>query len=211
MEVVEISSRMDYILQKQEGRVMLDEYKKSIYLTKAQERFVTKILAEYEYTDAMRQILGPLLVLKEETSFPAGVETNMYDLDPALNVKSVVYEYLNEGMMLIPLDWNDIHKTKPNPFRKPYQKLSYRITGRDKFTIFTSETPTKYVYVYCKEPDPIVLENFAPADLKVNGIDAVTTSELPYDSVLTVIDIAVELVMQDISRLTPRVQQEQKN
>lgn len=212
MEVNEISARIDYTLQKQKAGLVLDEYKKSLLMTRAQERFVTQVLGAYEYTDAMRHILGPLIVTETVITFPSPdlSNPNMYPIAPVEGVKAIVYEYLNENIMLIPLDWNDIHKTRPNPFRKPYSKLAYRITGKDKFTIFTTENPTKYVYVYCREPKPIVLESFVGTTLSVNGSTITQTSELPYDSILSVIDMAVQLAMQEAGAFAPK-QREERN
>jgi hypothetical protein len=208
MEVQEISSRLDYALQQAKGGLILDEYQKSLYITKAQVLFVDDVLSKYEYGDTIRHILGPLIVKAEETSF-SNEGTDLYGVTPEFGIKSILYEEVNAQVMTIPLDYNDIHDARVNPFRKPYKKLAYRITGNDILTIFSSEIPTVYKYDYCKEPQAIVLETI-PTELAIQGIETETESELPYDSVMKVIDLAVVEILRDIQRLTPPKQEAKK-
>ncbi len=209
MEVQEISSRLDYALQKAKGGLILDEYTKSIYLTKAQVMFVESVLARYEYGDSLRHVLGRMLVPVEDTTVVA-TDGDKYSFDSPLDVKSIVYEIANDTIPVIPLDHNDEHEVTASPFRKPYPDLAYRITGNKIFTIFSSETITKFYYIYCKEPKAIVLETL-PSGLKIRTIGTATASELPYDSVLKVIDMAVLEILKDRARLAPAQEQEKTN
>jgi hypothetical protein len=210
MDVQEISSRLDSALLKASGGLVLDEYVKSLYLTKAQSLFVETVLGQYEYGEVLRHILGSMLVDVEETSFtPVTGQPDMYDAVPPIDIKSIVYEEVNAQVETIPLDYNDIHDSRVNPFRKPYKKLAYRITGSEKLTIFSTETLARYYFTYCKEPDPIVLEAI-PTELAINGIDVEQGSELPYDSILKVIDITVQEIMKDIAKFQPQKQEVKK-
>lgn len=200
MEAQEISSRLDYALQQTKGGLILDEYQKSLYMTKAQVAFVDSALAQYEYGDVLRHILGRLIVDKTISSFTE-TTPEMYEIEVEGDIKSVLYEEVNAQVMTIPLDYNDIHDARVNPFRKPYKNLVYRITGNEKFLIFSSEIPTSYKYTYCKEPQAIVLEAI-PTELAIQGISVETTSELPYDSIIKVIDLAVLEVLKDAQRVT---------
>lgn len=196
MEVQEISNRLDYALSKAEGGIILDEYNKSLYLTKAQTTLVEAALTNYEYGDILRHILGKLIQSYNATTF-VSTEANWYTIPAPTEVKSVFYEVLNtDNIKVIPLDYNDIHKIRNNPFRKPDKKIAYRVTGNNIFSIFTTETPVKYTCVYCKEPGPVVLENL-PTTLAIKGVNTPTTSVLPYDSIIKIIELAVRLILQD--------------
>lgn len=200
METNEISSRLDSALQKAKGGIIIDEYVKSLYLTKAQAKFVGMMLSQYEYGDVLRHSLGTMLTDKEDITFD--VEGDEYTVDAEDNVKAIVYEEINDTKVTtIPLDYNDIHDARLNPFRKPYKKLAYRITGNKKLTIFSSEIVTRYFYVYCKNPGPIVLEAM-PTETPIDGVIVETKSELPYDSMLEVIDLTVIEIIKDISILS---------
>jgi hypothetical protein len=205
MEAQEISSRFDYALQKAKGGLILDEYQKSLLLTKAQAIFVEQMLAQYEYGDALRHVLDVMLITVVDTNI-IGTGKDTYQFGAKDDILSIVFEIVNdstEGIETIPLDFNDIHDARVNPFRKPYKKLAYRITDNQKFTIFSSEIVTEYSYIYCKEPVAIVLEAI-PTELAIQGIDVETTSELPYDSILKVIDIAVGEAINEAARLSPK-------
>ena len=209
MEIQEISARLDTALQKAKGGLILDEYTKSLYLTKAQALFVEAMLARYEYGDALRHVLGSMLNSVTVNSFTyEGID--LYGLVPETDILSILYEELNaEKIATIPLDYNDIHDARVNPFRKPYKKLAYRITGNKKLTIFSTETVTQYFYDYCREPLPIVLEAL-PSPLNIQGSDTEVNSVLPYDSMLKVIDLAVQEIIKDISILSPPKKEAQK-
>jgi hypothetical protein len=202
MEVQEISSRVDYALQQSKGGIILDEYQKSLYLTKAQSLFVEAMLAQYEYGDALRHVLGNLIITSDDATITDDGDS-FYSLVPNEDILSILYEEINSlHIPIIPLDYNDIHDARVNPFRKPYKNLAYRITGNKKLTIFSSEIVVKYLYIYCKIPKPIVLETI-PTELAIQEVETELTSELPYDSVLKVIDLAVQEVLKDIQRINP--------
>ena len=193
MELKEISARIDYLLKRDSAGIIVDEYVKSLYLTWAQVMFVDQALAAYEYTDALRHILTGLLIESSLTS--PTILNDYYSFPTPEGIKSIVYESVNDDIKTIPLDFNDIHKTRPNPFRKPYSELAYRITNSEKLTIFSSMVITKYYFVYCEEPGPIILEAI-PAKIAIKGVSIATKSKLPYDSIMKIIDIAVGGIIQ---------------
>lgn len=206
MTVQEISDRLDTLLNKNSKGIVINEYFKSLYLTQAQTYFVDHILKTYEYGDNIRHILGKLL--KEETKVAGdviGTEDNIVLLTLDSSVKQIIYEKTNDTMETIPLDYNDIYSTINNPFRVPNSEIAYRSTMDNKIRLFISETFLKYFYIYCKIPGPIILEDF-PDGLTIQGIGVETTSELPYDSIIRVVEVASNLIYKDKARFIQKEQ-----
>lgn len=180
-------------------------------MTRAQSEFVDTVLMQYEYGDHIRHILGKLLVEKILTGADvSGTGDGFVVLPLETAVKQIVYEVTNDVIETIPLDFNDIHDTtRKNPFRVPNADIAYRVTLDNNINLFTSETLLKYHYIYCKVPGPIILENL-PHELKVQGLSVSTTSELPYDSILQIINLAAQELFNDKARFAPKQQKEQE-
>ena len=210
MTVQEISNRLDTLLNKNSKGIVINEYFKSLYLTQAQAYFVEHVLKTYEYGDAIRHLLGVLL--KEKTLVTgdiSGTEEGIILLPLEIDVKQILYERTNDVVETIPLDYNDIYSTINNPFRKPNDKISYRGTVDNRIKLYTSETFLKYYYIYCKVPNAIVLEDL-PDSLEVQGMTTEQESELPYDSIIRVIEIASNLIYKNKARFIQKEQPAQK-
>lgn len=208
MTVHEISNRLDTLLNKNSKGIIINEYFKSLYLTQAQVYFVEHILKTYEYGDNIRHILGKLLKEKTITT-PSGTELGLQLLPLEPDVKQIIYERTNDTIETIPMDWNDIYSTINNPFREPNSKIAYRVTVDDRIKLYLSETFIKYYYIYCKVPEAIVLEDL-PDSLSVQLVGVEQESELPYDSVIRVIEIASNLIYKNKERFIQKEQPQQK-
>lgn len=208
MTVNEISDRLDEILSSNYGGIKVNEYVKSLYLTQAQQAYVTGVLSAYEYGDKLRHLVGPLLVdgKIEGTSFTQ--KSNWVEAEFNVPVEQIVYEKVNDSIMTIPLDYNDIHFTLDNPFRKPDITIAYRNVASGKIILFCSESIDNYYYIYCKIPKPIILENL-PTGLDVQGETTSQTSVLSYESILNIIDLAAELLVKDKARFAPKPEKEE--
>ena len=80
----------------------------------------------------------------------------------------------------------------------PDQNIGYRVTFSEEFRIYTNQTLTKYLYIYCQYPNPIVLEDFSLLGLEISGVSVETTSQLSDDSVDTIINMATTKAVNDI-------------
>ena len=205
MTIQEISDRFDYQFQKSTTGPSLDEYNKSLYLTKAQLAFVNSTLASYEYGDMVRQILNPLIKVANPTAIAGtGPFTGTrFPADP--KVLSIVFE-VTELIPVIPLDTNKVHMVLSNPFRQPNKNIAYRITYEDTYEIIRYPKSDKYSYIYVLEPGPIILMDL-PTHLSIGGIVAETNSVLSEAALSSIIDMAVALALQDIQQLTPSLQE----
>jgi len=210
MTAREISDRLDAALVKKAGGITLDEYEKSIVLTKAQSLFIDKVIKMYEYGDNIRHILGKLIVSDELN--PTDViftGDGFVRLPIASDIRQILFEKTNVSIETIPMDYNDIHNILSNPFRKPNEKIAYRVTADNIIDLYTSEVFTKYSYIYCKDPNPIILEAL-PYNLSIGGLTVPTVPEIPDGSTLRVIELAAALIVREVSRVAPKQQPEKK-
>ena len=212
-KVLEISNLFDIKLGKfASDKWDVTEYTKSIYLSLAQESFISAVLGIYETDDKVRHVLKPLLLTSVVTHGQFTHQTSTSFEVPAVdNIMSIVYEELNglEGagvIQVIPLSQNDVRGTLDNPFRTPDTKIAYRITedGTSKI-MYNGADIESYTYIACRKPSPIVLEDL-PDNLSVFGVRTVSVSELDIDSIYKIIDLAVGLYIKDRSMIAPQVQ-----
>jgi hypothetical protein len=212
MTTEETSNRLDVYLNKSMGGIVVNEYDKSLYLTDAQSMYVEEALANYEYGDKLRHILGKLLIEEEKDVNDAEDESTAAITHILISddVKQIVFERTNDTIETIPLDYNDITEIEDNPFRQPNAAIAYRVTDNNKIKLYSSEVYAKYTYIYCKIPVPIVLEDL-PDELELQGIERATESELPYDSVLQVIKLASELIYKDKARFMQKAEPQKQN
>lgn len=203
MITTEISDRLDYLLLKSNGGIVLDEYQKSLYLTSAQMELVELALGKYEYGDRLRHILGPLLV--RSSVMPNQVTNTRFSTSiKGLSIMSIVWEKYGGVTAVIPLDYNDAHMVFDNPFKKPDENIAYRNIVGDNLTIYTDRGKLNYSYIYCREPRPIVLEDFSSLNLTVGGISTEQTSELSDSMVINVIAKAAEDIKRGYNSMRPQ-------
>ena len=204
MEVQEISDRLDYQLQKFTSGLALDEYVKSLYLTRAQLEYVSQISRAYEYGEELRHLIGPLIKTVEPALIPAlgRFKGKLFKNTPDTIIK-IVYERIGGDIPVIPLDTNDVHFTLSNPFRSPNNKIAYRIMHDDVIEVVSQKKLKDYLYIYIKEPSPIILENL-PKPLKVGGLNTELTSVLSDASMIKIIDVAVALIIKEAKTLAPQ-------
>tara|TARA_R110000851_G_scaffold87648_1_gene191083 strand:+ start:38360 stop:38983 length:624 start_codon:yes stop_codon:yes gene_type:complete len=207
MTTDELSHQFDTQVWKQKKGLVLDEYAKSLYLTKAQENIVIGLADTYEYTDKIREQLEPLLVVNTITSFTT--YTSFFTITWPTDILTVTYEVLNDVTPTIPLDNNDIHMTLENPFRKPDENISYRVTvGAEIARLYSAYVPVSYTLHYIKQPDPIVLEDLTATGLTIQGVATPTTSVLNDKLALDIVDLAVILALSDVARFAQQPQKE---
>jgi len=204
MTVDQISDTFDYIMNKSVGGFMLDEYNKSLYLTRAQHMIIDELTRGYEFTDAMRHMMTPLL---KTVVIPGASFTQIDDYYQTVitsnEIKTVAFEVVNKIIKTIPKDLNDIHDMRENPFRKPNLKIAYRCNFDDGTTrVYTDQQLTEYSYTYVQEPTPIVLEDFTLTGLDIEGVVLPTTCVLNDKLTNMIIERAVTLARQDLSVLS---------
>lgn len=175
--------------------IVLDEYEKSLYLTKAQEELVLSLysgrnsaLLGFEETEEMRRYLSNLVVEAVKTpetnsgGMPLGVNPTKQFFSLPEDVWFITYEAVNttgdkacdtiEGMEVVPVTQDEFHRIKKNPFRGPNRRRALRLDLADGLVEIVSKySIDKYYIRYLRKPYPIILEKLPtePEELSING------------------------------------------
>lgn len=217
----------------------LDEYEKSVFLTKAQLEIVkeyngplNKYKASFEGSDKRRADLRELVVNYSTTplSYPKGLEpTSQYAVLPAdvFLIKWEAGKYTKEGcptqtVRIIPCKHDEYHERKRNPFRRPNKRDGYRIDVQSedgkKIVELVAEVPlTNYQIRYVKYPTPIILTDLGGISqfeaLTIDGLQVRTECMLDEELHREILDRAVELAMRAYKQeaLSASVQLNQRN
>ena len=152
----------------------------SIFLTKAQERIILSLYSEagnkyqegFEETEKRRKQLQPLVVPNVTLNISSnqiGVEGKAFDLpDDCLLVIKEKAKLTgctccnNEYKRVKPVSHDEYEINIDNPFKKPNEKLLWRLDINDKRHDLISKSGTtisEYVISYIKKPRPIILDN----------------------------------------------------
>lgn len=204
----ELSGRFDVLLNSYSQKaatgdsssrvdINLDEYEKSVYLTKAQEEVVVNLYNgkniygdSFESTEEIRRYLDALVVTKTYNESEAIID----DLEPTSDLENTKVFPLPEDIAFITLEkvtysgeegkcsldgysakvypiTHDTYNTiKDNPFRGPTKYKALRLDyGENKVEII-SKFPIKEYYIkYLKRPNPIILVDLTDENLQIDG------------------------------------------
>lgn len=209
----------------------LDEYEKSVFLTREQENLVLSLysdsspLGSFERTEQLRRDLEPLL--EEVVLEPSDIEADhivkgsqFFDLHPATNLWFIVYEAGRytpvEGntcrpdgdfpVEVVPVTYDDLHRIKGNPFRGPNDRRALRldngkVAGSSRVEIISKEGLSEYYVKYIRRPRPIILTDLE-GDLKVNGENKVSECELHSSLHGLILDGAVKAAISAMNGYT---------
>ena len=169
----------------------LNEYEKSVFLTKAQSDIVIELYSgrnnlglSYESSEEVRNYLKGLLVQSENTYDDIG--ENIVELAFPSDIMFITREEL-DGITVTPISQDEYNKIKNNPFKGPSNKRALRITqSGDKITLlFESNVKTHTYRAYgIKKPNPIILDGIDDQTLTIEGEHADTPRECTLDSSL---------------------------
>lgn len=204
--------------QASKREIVLDEYEKSVYLTKAQEEVVTNFYNgknpygdSFESTEEMRRYLENLVKTKvystTEQVSGTGVSDNsvFYKLpnDVAfITMEQVTYNdkslgcYNGSTAAVYPVTQDEYSRIKNNPFRGPTRYKAIRLDPGDNTVELISKYKIgKYLLKYLSRPEPIILEDL-PNDLTIEGKGE--HSECKLNSILhdTILERAVQIALQ---------------
>jgi hypothetical protein len=194
----------------------LNDYEKSVFLTKAQDEIVKAYFnpklnkAQEGFDDnAKRQIDFSMLVkTKSLTTFTAAVfdsRTNNKSISLEKDIMMILNEFAdvkrgsNETsvrLTVVPIQYTEYARLMSKPFKRPTQYQAWRLINNDgsnkaDLIIGTNDTLTKYIYRYVKRPQAIII-----GTLEGVTIDSKATSqECELDPILhqEILQRAVEL------------------
>lgn len=179
--------------------ITLDEYEKSVFLTKAQEEIVIESYTgknqfgeSFERTEEIRRYLSDLVktvVLSEKLTGHVGLsKTSMFYQLPE-DVWFITYESATlkderlgcldgEEAMIVPVTQDEYYRIVNNPFRGPSKGRAVRLDiGNMVIEVISDYNIDKYLVRYLSRPKPIVLEDLNN-DISINGIKVRTECEL---------------------------------
>lgn len=229
MTIPEFSNTFDTLLnsygtqaqfgeQVSKRQIVLDEYEKSLCLTKAQEEVVVNFYNgknpygdSFESTEEMRRYLESLVKTKvystEEQVSGTGVSDNsvFYKLPPDvafITMEQITYEdealgcYSGSTATVYPVTQDEYSRIKNNPFRGPTRYKAIRLdTGNNTVELVSKYKIGEYLLKYLSKPEPIILEDL-PNNLTIEG--RWEHSECKLNSILhdTILERAVQIALQ---------------
>lgn len=209
-----------------------NEYEKSVYLTREQENLVIALYSGngsyggFELTEQVRRDLDNLLtdvVLEPTTKTGNHItdDSQWFVLPDGSKGKPklwyIVYEAASYAVAddncpkdttsfpveVVPVTYDDLHRTKGNPFRGPSRRRALRLDkgkdGSNYVELIPKYKLGKYYIKYIRRPDPIILTDLG--DLQINGVSEETECCLHESLHRLILDGAVRAAVS--SRIPP--------
>lgn len=201
----------------QSADIVLDEYEKSVFLTRAQEELVINYYNgknpygdSFESTEELRRYLDSLVKTK---TYPITDRTNGIGVSDKsvffrlpedlafITLEQVTYDdealgcYNGNTANVYPITQDEYNKVRSNPFRGPTKYKAVRLDSGEGIVELVSKYKIKgYLIKYMAKPTPIILEDL-PDNLTINGVSKETECKL--NSILhsTILDRAVQMAL----------------
>lgn len=191
----------------------LNEYEKSVFLTKAQEQIVTELYSgrnntysSFEETEELRRYLSSLIVTcgcppysGEDKEFIKITNNSMLfsiPEDVLFLVKELIISNNYSEIDVFPVSQDELSKILKNPFRGPSNNRALRLdVGTNIVEIIYPNNISSYNVRYIRKPNPIILTDLED-DLSINGISEESECELDSSLHRTILDRAVALALQ---------------
>lgn len=188
----------------------LNEYEKSVFLTKSQEQIVTELYSgrnttynSFEETEELRRYLNSL-VITHSCQIPDGspnhITSKSYSFVLPEDLLYITYEVCKNTSMkefpVYPVSQDELSKIMNNPFRGPSSNRVLRLdNGTNTVEIISNEEIVMYNIRYIRKPNPIILTDLED-DLSINGISEESECELDSSLHRTILDRAVALALK---------------
>jgi hypothetical protein len=226
MTVEEFSNELDILLSSYNSlqtlhnnavTIQLDEYEKSIFLTKAQEELVkgfyngnNKNRDAFEETEEIRRYLSALVTTYRTSTQLTG--------HIGLSTKSVFYAYPEDlwyityeaciltderlgcfngvETSVVPIEQDDFYKIVRNPFRGPSKLRTLRLDAGDNMLELISDyNISSYLIRYVSKLSPIILVDLTDDNISIGGISVVTECALNEVVHRLIVQRAFELII----------------
>lgn len=211
------SMRANFGEESSKQTITLDEYEKSVFLTKAQEELVTNLYngknpygESFESTEEMRRYLANLVMEKylkpitNTSGTPLGVSSNssFFTLPEDLwfiTLESVIADKGKCGethINVYPTKQDEYQVIRDNPFRGANDRRALRLDlSEGNVEIICKFNINTYYVRYIKKVAPIVLENL-PDDLSIEGVSKATECKLHEGLHQRILELAVRMALQ---------------
>ena len=225
MTTEEFSNEFDTLLnsysavgefRKVPSTIELDEYEKSIFLTKAQEEIVISMYNSknqfgdsFEKTEEVRRYLSSLVKTYTTTDKKVeytGLSKSSVFFELPDDLWFITYETVDlkddglgcmsgENISVIPITQDEYHRIRNNPFRGTNERRVLRFDLSDKvIEIISKYNVEKYLVRYLSRPTPIILTDLTDS-LSINDISIKTECKLNPVIHRAILDRAVKLAI----------------
>ena len=199
------------------GTIELDEYEKSLLLTKSQEDLVIDLYsgrntfeASFEETEELRRYLANFIKevkLEPITSTTGiiGMNSNSKFFTLPDNLMFITYESVEisdgkcDGMSTLdvyPVRQDEYNRIKKNPFRGANDRRALRLDlSEGVIEIVSKYTVSSYYLRYLRKLAPIVLADFGD-EQSIEGVSRISECELPESVHQRILERAVMLALQ---------------
>lgn len=211
-------STTDYNKQFANTEIVLNEYEKSYFLTKAQEEIVKSIYSglpisgSFENTESSRRQLDALtkqVIYRGTTKMDTGLHDkfNHYSFELPEDCWYIIFEQAttipsdnkceNEKLLYVsPVTHDDYQRIIQNPFKGPNTRRALRLDfGKLQVEVVTSYELKQYLVRYLAKPTPIVLCDLTADGISIDGVTIPTECKLPELLHQDILSRAVQLVV----------------
>lgn len=177
----------------------LDEYEKSVFLTKAQEDLIISFYSgknsfadSFEKTEEVRRYLSSLIktyITAEKKTGYIGLSKISTFFELPDDLWFITYESVilkdskldcteEEEAIVVPILQDEYFNISNNPFKRSSKKRVLRLDNGNKISEIISEyNIDRYIIRYIIKPNPIILTDL-PEGLSINSINTETECEL---------------------------------
>lgn len=211
-------STPEYTKQFANTEIVLNEYEKSLFLTRAQEEVVKTIYNglplsdSFEKTETARRQLDALVkqtIYNDVTKQDTGLHDkfNHYSFKLPEDCWYIVFEQAttvisdkkcdSEKILdVYPVTHDDYHKIVKNPFRGPNARRALRLDfGKLQVELVANYELGQYLVRYLAKPTPIVLCDLTAERISIEGITTPTECKLSELLHQEILDRAVQLAV----------------
>jgi hypothetical protein len=205
--------------------IELDEYEKSLFLTKSEQDYVIDLYsgrnslgASFEETEELRRYLATLVEeaelspIRTSNGSPLGNGSShvFFSLPDGKGNKPAVWFITLESVSIedskckdhtslevVPAKQDEYHRLKRNPFRGPNSHRALRLDLSEGVIEIVSKFEVKKYYIrYLRRPKPIVLIDLKDSGLSISGESSVSQCELPEGLHERILEGAVLMALQ---------------
>lgn len=218
MDINDFSSRFDVLLNSySDGSIVLDEYEKSVFLTKSQWALLQNLysgdgIKSFESNEEVRRYLSNLVKqhkytliepeLGQEPDF--GISDRIYEVtlpDDLGFITLEIAQFSDEvscnkkrRVNVQPVTQDEYNIIRKNPFRGANDNRVLRLDIEDKVQLISKYPLTKYIIRYIKKPKPIIL-TLLPPNLNIEGETEPRNSEVSSLLHESILEYAVNLAI----------------
>lgn len=202
MDHIEFSNEFDVLYNNIMSNAApgLNEYEKSVFLTKAQEEIVKNHFnpngnkyreglddspkRQIDFSELIKVAVG---VVKETSPLTFDKRAKVYDLpDDTFIIINESIETDKGTRQAVPISFSDYTRLMSKPYKEPLKYQTWRLitTSESNITVElianSNETIEEYKVRYIKRPVPIITANLSSeyGDVTINGISTISECEL---------------------------------